>query len=152
MNEFRQWALCLIVTAAAGTFVCAVSPRGTTEKAVRSVVGIFVVVTVCTPLTQLEKTELAKDVFSDSYFMSDSSDDLKEQVLEQCKFSVEEQLAPVAEKHSVTVCSVAMDAYFDEYNSIIIQNIHLDIISENPESAVLFMSEAQEMLGVPITS
>lgn len=152
MNEFRQWALCLIITAAAGTFVCAVSPGGSTEKAVRTVAGIFVVVAVCSPLTKLKKTEFAKNVFSDSYVISDSSGELEEQVLEQCRSSVEEQLVPIAEKHSVTVCSVTLDAYFDEYGSIIIQNIHLDIISENPESGLLFMSEAQEILGVPITS
>lgn len=151
MSEFRQWALCLIITAAAGTFVCAVSPRGTTEKAVRTVAGIFVVVTVCTPLSQLNKTELVKNVFSYSYVVSDSSDALKVQMLEQCKNSVEEQLATIARKYSVTVCQVTMDAYFDEYGSIIIQSIHLDIISENPECDELFISEAQAALGVPLT-
>lgn len=152
MNEFRQWVLCLIITAAAGTFVCAVSPRGTTEKAVRTVAGIFVVVTMCTPLSQLNKTELVKNVFLDSYVISDNSEALKEQMLEQCKKSIEEQLAPIARKYSVTVCQVTMDAYFDEYGSIIIQRIHLDITSENPDSAVLFISEAQAALGVPLTA
>ena len=151
MNEFRQWALCIIITAAAGTFVCAVSPRGATEKAVRTVAGIFVIVTMCTPLAVLKKTELAKNVFSDSYVISDNSEVLKRQMLEQCKNEVEEKLVSVADKHSVTVYSVEMNAYFDEYNSIIIQNIHIDVESENPVYTSDFMTEAQEILGVPIT-
>lgn len=151
MNEFRQWALCIIITAAAGTFVCAVSPRGTTEKAVRTVAGIFVIVTMCTPLAELKKTELAKNVFSDSYVISDNSEEMKKQMLEQCKNEVEEKLVSIATEHSVAVCGVEMDAYFDEYNSIIIRGIHIDIESENSVCSLNFMTEAQAILGVPIT-
>ena len=151
MNEFRQWALCIIITAAAGTFVCAVSPRGATEKAVRTVAGIFVIVTMCTPLAELKKTELAKNVFSDSYVISDNSEEMKKQMLEQCKNEVEEKLVSIATEHSVAVCGVEMDAYFDEYNSIIIRSIHIDIKSEDSVCSLNFMTEAQEILGVPIT-
>lgn len=151
MDAFRQWALCLIIAAAAGTFVCAVSPRGTAEKAVRTVAGIFVVATVCTPLTQLEKSDFDIPAFADSAVVSDFGESLKEQMLESCKKEVEKQLVAVAKRCSLTVCNIEMDAYIDEYNSIIIQNIHLEINSETPEAALRFQAEAENALGVPVT-
>ncbi len=151
MDAFRQWALCLIIAAAAGTFVCAVSPRGTAEKAVRTVAGIFVVATVCTPLAQIEKNGFDIPAFADSAAVSDCGELLKEQILESCKNAVEEQLAQVAKKHLLTVCSIKINAYIDEYNSIIIQNIQLEINSEAPESVLRFQSEAQDVLGIPVT-
>lgn len=151
MDVFRQWALCLIIAAAAGTFVCAVSPRGTAEKTVRTVAGIFVVATVCAPLTQLEKTDFDIPVFADSYLVSDSGEYLKEHMVDSIKKSVEKQLAEIADKHSVTVSDVNVNAYLDEYDSIIIQEIQLRISPETPDSVLQFQSEAQKALGIPIT-
>ena len=51
MNEklevLRQWALSLIIASAAGTFAMVLSPRGSMDKTVRVVVGIFVVRGAC---------------------------------------------------------------------------------------------------------
>ena len=53
MDAVRQWAICLIAAAAAGTFAAAVIPGGSMEKTVKAVAGIFVVVAVCSPLAEL---------------------------------------------------------------------------------------------------
>lgn len=152
MDIFRQWVLCIVIVAASGTFVYSISPRGATDKALRTVAGIFVVVTVCTPLAKLDKTDYFKNTFSDYNNISNSSDALEEELIEQCAKSLEERLEPVADKYSVLSFNVTMDAYLDECGSIIIQNIHLDTVSENSESAMRFRSEAQKILGVPLTS
>ena len=151
MDVFRQWALCLIVSAAAGTFVCAVSPRGAIEKAVRTVAGIFVVVTVCMPLTRLENVSFDIPAFADSYADSDNGGLLKEHMLESCKTAVENQLEGIAEKLSLSIRNIEINAYVDEYNSIIIQDIQLEINSESPETVLRFQSEAQDVLGIPVT-
>lgn len=151
MDALRQWALCLISAAAAGTFVCAITPRGAVDKAVRTVAGIFVVAAVCSPLTNLKKIDFGIPAFADSIVADDYGDALKEQMLESCKNAVEQQLLTLADSYSVTVIRIELDAYADEYNSIIIQNIHLEIDSETSESASLFRSEAENTLGVPIT-
>ena len=151
MDAFRQWALCLIISAAAGTFVCALSPRGAVEKAVRTVVGIFVVTVICAPLTQLQKSDFSIPVFGDSYIESDSEEALKDQMLESCKSEIENRLAELADKHSIELSKVKIDAYIDEYNSIIIQNIHLETDAESSETVTAFQTEATESLGVPVT-
>ncbi len=150
MDAFRQWTLCLIIAAAAGTFVCAVSPRGNAEKAVRTVAGIFVVATVCTPLAQLGNSDFGIPAFADFDVVSDCGESLKEQVLDSCKDTVEKQLVEIAGKCLITVCNVKINAYLDEYSSIIIQDIQLEINSENPESVLNFQTEAEDVLGVPI--
>lgn len=151
MDIFRQWAICLIVSAAAGTFVCAVSPRGAIEKAVRTVAGIFVVVTVCMPLTRLENVSFDIPAFADSYVDSDSGDSLKEHMLESCKSAVLNQLDEIARKYSLIISNTEVNAYIDEYNSIIIQDIQLEINSESPGTVLQFQSEAQDVLGIPVT-
>ncbi len=150
MDEFRQWALCLIIAAAAGAFVCAVSPRGTSDKAVRTVAGIFVVAAVCTPLTKLEKNDFDMPVFADSAGVSDCGESLKKQLLDSCKDAVGNRIEEIARKYSLTVCDVEINAYPDEHNSIIIQDIQLEIDSEIPENISHFKSEAEEVLGVPV--
>lgn len=150
MDEFRQWALCLIIAAAAGTFVCAVSPRGTSDKAVRTVAGIFVVAAVCTPLTQLEKSGIDIPAFGSAEGISDCGESLKEYLLDSCKDAIGIRIEEIAGKHSLTVYSIKMNAYADEYNSIIIRDIQLEINSETPENISHFKSEAEEVLGVPV--
>lgn len=151
MDALRQWALCLIAAAAAGTFVCAVTPRGAVDKAMRTVAGLFVVAAVCAPITKLESNSFGIPAFADSAVVSDCGETLKEQMLESCRKAIENQILSLSKKYSLTVCNVKLDAYIDEYNSIIIRDIHLEINSETPQSVSLFLSEAEAVLGVPVS-
>ncbi len=151
MDAFRQWALCLIISAAAGTFVCAVSPRGSVEKAVRTVAGIFVVAAVCTPLTKLEKNAFDIPAFVEFAAVPDYGESLEEHMTDSLKKSISKQIVDVAEKYSVAICDVFVNAYLDEYNSIIIQDIQIEINSELPGCVLQFQSEAEDVLGVPIS-
>ncbi len=151
MDALRQWALCLIAAASAGTFVCAVTPRGAVDKAVRTVAGLFVVAAVCAPVTKLESDNFGIPAFADSAVVSDCGELLKEQMLESCKKAIENQILSLSKRYSLTVYNVELDAYTDEYNSIIIQSIHLEINSETPQSVSPFLSEAEAALGVPVT-
>ncbi len=150
MDVLKQWTLCIIVAAAAGTFACAVSPRGSVEKTVRTVAGIFVIVSVCAPLSQLADAEIAEYAFAASYDSNGSDTALKEQMLESCKKAAEESLASVAKKHGVTLVSIGVDAYIDENDCIIIQDIQAEVQTENPGSLGAFPDDAEEILGVPI--
>lgn len=150
MDVLKQWTLCIIVAAAAGTFACAVSPRGSVEKTVRTVAGIFVIFSVCAPLSQLADAEFAEYAFAASYDANGSDTALKEQMLESCKKAAEESLASVAEKHGVTLVGIGITAYIDENECIIIQDIQAEVQTENPGSLGAFPDDAEEILGVPI--
>ncbi len=150
MDALKQWTLCIIVAAAAATFACAVSPRGSVEKTVRTVAGIFVIVSVCAPLSSLAGAEFAEYAFAASYDVNGSDTALKEQMLESCKKAAEESLASVAKKHGITLVSIGVDAYTDENNCIIIQDIQAEVQTENPGSLGAFLDDAEEILGVPI--
>lgn len=149
MDAFREWALCLIIAAAAGSIVCAVSPRGATDKTVRTVVGIFVVITVCVPLTNIESAD-SDYIFAASHAVADSGEALNELLLENCKSAVESELKPVAEKYGITILASEMNAYVDEYNCINIHNLHLKITNGNPGIISFFQSEAERISGVPV--
>lgn len=149
MDAFREWTLCLIVSAAAGSIVCAVAPRGATDKTVRTVVGIFVVVTVCTPLTELAQTDFDY-AFASSYNGSDSGEELNELMLENCRKAIEDELEAIAQKHKIEFTEVRLDAYIDEYNCINIQNIQLGSNGANYNGISSFEDEAEKILGIPV--
>lgn len=150
MDALKQWMLCIIVAAAAGTFACAVSPRGSVEKTVRTVAGIFVVVTVCTPLSSLADAEFTEYAFAASYDVNGSDAALKEQMLESCKKAVENSLASVAKKHGVNLISIVTDVYIDENNCIIIRGIQVETRADSSDFLNAFLDDAEKNLGVPI--
>lgn len=149
MDAFREWALCLIISAVAGGVVCAVSPRGATDKTVRTVIGIFIVVTVCTPLARLAKADF-EYTFAASYNGEDSGEKLNELILENCKTAVENALKPVAEKYSISIVRVELNVFVDDNNRINIHNIHLEVSEEDSGNISLFQMEAEKISGVPV--
>ncbi len=149
MDVFKEWALCLITAAAAGSVVCAISPRGSTDKTVRIVVGIFIVVTVCAPLTKLSETD-SEYAFAASYDGADSGEALNELMLVNCQKAVEDELKIIAKKYGITIVAAEMNAYIDEYNCINIQSIQLEIAGENTGEISSFQSEAENISGVPV--
>ena len=96
MDAFRQWILCIIFAAAAGTFACAVSPRGSTDKTVRAVVGIFVVSAICAPLSAFDFEEIILPVFADSYNAETENEEIDDYIVSVCKSAVESEVVQSA--------------------------------------------------------
>lgn len=142
--------LCIIIAAAAGTFACAVSPRGSTDKTVRTVAGIFVVAAICAPLSQLDIEKISIPAFAASYEAEDSGKELEEYMLSACKSAVDSEISAAAEQHGITVEAVTVDAYTDENNCIIIRNIQIDIQCDNVKSASDFSEDVEERIGVSV--
>lgn len=151
MDAFRQWALCIIIAAAAGTFACVISPKGSLDKTVRAVVGIFVVASICAPLSQLKNIESADYKFAVSDYDEDITDSLSEYTLSACKSAVENEILSCAATYGIGVESMTVDAYIDKENCIIIQNIHVETHREDENKISGFSSEIEAKLGLHVT-
>lgn len=151
MDAFRQWTLCVIFAAAAGTFACAVSPRGSSDKTVRAVVGIFVVCAICAPLSELDFEEIMLPAFAGSY--NDKSDDINmdEYILSACKSAVESEIMLSATEYGIAVESIFVNAEIDKEKCIIIHNIQINIQNNISEYLSDFSKTVEEKLGVPVT-
>ena len=153
MNDLRQWVLCLIIAAVAGTFVMIISPRGSMDKTVRAVVGIFVVAVICAPLAELADNQLSVEAIADFDFpeLSDSDEELRESMILSLKNAVNEQVETAADEMNVKTEKIYAEMDFNSENCIIIHNITVEISEDYSEKALQFSKILEERLGVPIT-
>lgn len=151
MEALKQWAICLIISGMAGTLISLLSPRGTMEKTLRAVIGVFIVAAVCSPLVKLKNADDILPVFAFENTDSADADKLAEQMLEACRNTVGETVRAAAAETGIEDYSVETDAYIDEDYCIIIQRIRIIIPSENADLQNGFSAVLQEQLGVPVT-
>lgn len=151
MDAFRQWTLCIIFAAAAGTFACAVSARGSTDKTLRAVVGIFIVSAICSPLSEIDIKEITLPAFADSCNIEGESGELDEYILSACKSAVESEIMLSASECGIEVESVLIDAEVDEDECIIIHDIQIKIQNGATDYRSDFSRSVEEKLGVPVT-
>lgn len=151
MDAFRQWILCIIFAAAAGTFACAVSPRGSTDKTVRAVVGIFVVSAICAPLSSFDFEEIILPAFADSYNAETENEEIDDYIIYACKSAVESEIMQSASDFGIAVESIAADVGIDDDKCIIIHDIQIKIQTNKAGSKSDFLKSIEEKLGVTVT-
>ncbi len=151
MDELRQWALYLIIGAAAGTFVMAVSPRGSMDKTVRAVVGIFVVAAICSPLAELFKADFAADAFAVFEDDLQSEEDMRDYLLEAYRAELEKQIVSAARERGTEIEEIFISAHIDADNCIIIQDITVTVSPECLEQGGELSRFLSERLGVNVT-
>lgn len=150
MDELRQWAISLIIAAVAGTVITVISPRGSADKIMRTVTGIFVVASMAVPLMQTD----FYDVSAQNFFeYSDSDDDylyeLEQQLVDACKTALENQIIRAASQTGADVESVESELSVDEDGCIIIHKIVVKI-TENSAKYELEKLLKQET-GIQVT-
>ena len=151
MDALRQWALCLIIGATAGTFVMAISPRGSMDKTVRAVVGIFVVAAICSPLAELLKTDFTADAFADYDYALQSEEDMYGYMLEAYRREVENRILSAADEQGTEISEIFISADIDADNCIIIQDITVTLTPEYLAQTADFSAYLSQLLGMGVT-
>lgn len=145
MDTLRQWALCLIISAAAVAFVTIITPRGSTDKTVRAVAGIFVVSAIFTPLADMSFDFTAVNTAAE--YADVQSNDLSDSVLDACRNAAEDAILSAATEQGVTVEEIFIDADIDADNCIIIQSVTVAVSAGNADELEAVFGNA---LGVPV--
>lgn len=151
MDVLRQWAVCLIIAAAAGTFAMAISPRGSMDKTVRAVVGIFVVAAICSPLTELKNFDFSVEAMADYEYESANTEELYEQMIAACRNAVEAQVKNHASGIGAEVITVEAEISVDDTGCIIIHKITVEIADLSEKFKADLKEKLQSELGVPVT-
>ncbi len=152
MDALRQWSLSLIVAAAAGTFVMVISPRGSMDKTVRAVVGIFVVAAICSPLAGFADSDFSFKAMSGFDFDEhDSAESLQEYAVSACRDAAEIQILATADNLGIKVNEICIDADINTDGCIIIHSIAVTIEAEYYEKQSDFSALIEDELGVPVT-
>lgn len=149
MDSIRQWALCLVFSAAAGTLVTVISPRGSMEKTLRAVVGVFIVAAICTPLTKLSADGLTLSAFA---FAEESAENeqLNEFILDEYKAETEKTILAVAKKRGITVGYIAVEMNINSDGCIIIHRITATVKEIPQKEKEEFTRELSDALGAEV--
>lgn len=149
-DAFKQWAVSLIICALGGTLISLLSPRGSMEKTLRAVIGIFVVSAICTPLLKLKKTDTFLPAFvADAVTQTDTSD-LELQMKNACRNTIGKVVDDIMNSAGVENYEVEADVDMDEKYCVIIQEIRINIHRTNNGSVAEIEAMAKERLGVPV--
>ncbi len=150
METLRQWAVSLIISGIAGAVISLISPRGTMEKTLRTVIGIFMVSAVCSPLTGiLEEDGISLPASEQITAKADSG--LEDYIYDTFDDTLEETVETAAETLGIEGFDVIKDVYIDEYNCIIIRDIHITIPSECSDRAEEFAVILEKNLGFSVS-
>lgn len=149
MDFFRQWAVSLIISAAAVTVVLIITPRGSTDKTVKAVASIFVISVIFTPLTHTEidfpTLEAAADYGDEIY------SDLNDSMLEACRNAVENALTRKAAEMRSVLEDICINVNIDADGCIIIHGISVTVSSCDGCDLQELSSALGEAAGVPVT-
>lgn len=151
MEVFRQWAVSLIIAGISGTVISLLSPRGSMEKTLRAVIGIFIVSAVVSPLSELAEKDSIFPAFANENIRVSTDDRLGEYILEMCEDTVGRVISETAEEHGIKKFGVDADMHTDEYNCIIIHRICITIPSSEAAKRHELSAELEKKLGVPVT-
>ncbi len=147
MDGLRQWALCLIVSAAAVTLAVVITPRGSTDKTVRAVAGIFVVSAIFTPLADMSFDFAA---VSATEYADVQSDDLNDSLLDACRNAAENAILSSAAEQGITVEEICISADINSDGCIIIHGVSVRI-SSSDAGVIKRLSEIfGNAVGVPV--
>lgn len=148
MDGLKQWALCLIISAAAVTLVTVISPSGSTDKTVRAVAGIFVVSAIFTPVADISFDFSSMSAMAE--YDVEQSDNLSDSVLEACKIAAENAILSAADKRGATVKEICINADIDTDSCIIIHGITVKVGAENTDKKSELSLAFANAAGVPV--
>ena len=151
MDILRQWALCLIIGAVAGTFVMAISPRGSTDKTVRAVVGIFVVAVICSPLADLINEDVSLNALAGFEYTENEDRQASKYMLEMFCKETEKIIISAADECNVAVGDICINADIDADDCIIIHEITVDVPMRYLSEKDAFSEFIFQKTGVAVT-
>lgn len=150
MDMLKQWLISLIFAALAGTLISVVSPKGSTEKTLKTVVGIFIIAAICSPLTEIEAADFSLPVFANNSLVQ-SEEDMNDYITQALEAEVCTRLSECAEKLNIEIDDVVIKVERDDDGCIIIHDVLIKIRNFEYQSAQKAAEALSEELGMPVT-
>ena len=137
--------MCLVISAAAVAFVTIITPRGSTDKTVRAVAGIFVVSAVFAPFADMSFD--FNEIITAAEYADLQSNELTDSVLDACRNAAENAILSEAEQRGITVNEICIDADINADGCIIIHSV---TVKTNGGNADELKEAFGNILGVPV--
>lgn len=150
MDMLKQWLISLVFAAVAGTLITVISPKGSSEKTLKTVVGIFIISAICSPLTELDPADFTLPAFAQNNSVA-NEEEMSDYLAQALEAEIFRRISVCAEKMNIGIDDVVIEAEIDEEYCIIIHNILIKIQNHEYESAQKAADALSEELGMPVT-
>ena len=140
MEAVRLWVTGLSSAAIIGAIVLVLVPAGGAEKAVRTMVSVFLVSSIVLPFAQNTDWKAETD-FSVEESAAEAQNSIAEEMSEQMKTKLGSSIENILKKEGIQVRSVSIDIKTDG-NELSVEKIAVTIKKESARSA----SETKEIL------
>ncbi len=151
MDEIKQWAFCLIISAASATVLQLLSPRGSAERTLKTVIGVFLISAVCMPFLKAKKTDVGAVTAFNFYDFELNDIECSDIYVQSAESVIAYQVECAAEECGIESYFIESDIAFDEQGCIIIHKIEVSVDENNPEKSCRFADILKERLGVAVT-
>ena len=151
MDGFKSWAVSVIISALAGTVISIIMPKGSSEKTMRAVIGVFMVSAVCMPLADFKLSDETVASFSFEEYGENNAESLEKYLVAECEDTVGETIKEAAEKFGITEYEVVTDISKGTDGCIIIHAITVEVNEMNDARIRDFEIYLGEKLGVAVT-
>lgn len=148
MEGLKQWLISLIFSAAAGALITVISPKGSNDKTLKTVVGIFIISSIFLPLTKMNISDFSLPAFANEFEIEQGEEG--DFVIEMLEEELFETVSETAEEFNCEISGVEIDAGYDEDDCIIIQEIAVYYTSGETENIQMAAAETEKRLGVPV--
>lgn len=145
----KQWLVSLVFACIAGAAVSAVSPKGNSEKTLKTIVGIFIIAAICAPLSELKNKDFSVAAFSPA-FEELNENDMDEYALKSLENEIESRVSEIIQKHRLNVGEIKIKAENID-GCIIIHDIIINMQKDGYKSAQYAARIISDELGIPVT-
>lgn len=151
MEAIRQWALCITLSAIAGAVIYILSPKGATEKAVKTVVSLFIITAILSPFISGKGIKLNLKL-SQTPSYSVNANQLQEKINEQLKSRAEEEIEKkietILKKSGIEGGQIAISTDIDKEGSISIKETRLIIPKKYSAYLAKIKGEIKDTTGL----
>ncbi len=128
MDSIRSWALGICVCSFSTALICFLMPKGQLEKPMRTVVSIFLLSVVISPLINLRSVQLEDfgiSIEESEGEIGDRSQDIKDTALENYKTFLEETLTTLLKEQGQSGLDINVEAEFITDGSLNLKSIKI---------------------------
>lgn len=136
MNEIKQWAYGITVSAIVGAIILLVSPGGTLDKLVRTAVSLFLMCAILSPfLSDADPFKFTEGLKSPDNFSNEYG---KEETNEYLQNSIEKNISDILEESGIKDADIRISINIDNNNEMSIESVEISankIYENNFENA-----------------
>lgn len=153
MDFIKQWVLSVTFAALAGTLIYLLAPKGATERAMRTVVAVFLIAAIFLPFASLRDIDLSLPAANELQ-LERGAKQLEDAVAERALLSAREAVCAVIrqelELREIRYGQIVLNMDIQEDTSIGIREAYVELAEGNPVSPQELEKQLLEATGIDI--